>query len=331
MLDRLIRVASRFRLGLKARLAIGFGLLGLLLVYIDFGDALRVLGSADPWPILWCVLLVVTGRLLIAHRWHLLVRISNPAVSFWALLRLTFVSGFLGFAAPGAIAVELIRVYGLARGAGMALALSSVLVERLTALVALVGLLLLGLILGPLNLPEALSLWAWAAFVSVIVALLALFIRRLRALPLLLLRGRSVAPVRARFEALFAQIDLYRSRPTLLAWVVLLSITLQVFRVLEKIVLALALGIDVEPIYFFVVVPISIFVSLLPISIRGLGVRESVYVGLLGAVGVDAAAALTLSLLGFLIGSTVGLVPGVLLYATGGVAVSTSPAPKPPA
>jgi hypothetical protein len=77
-------------------------------------------------------------------------------------------------------------------------------------------------------------------------------------------------------------------------------------------------------------VPISTFLSLLPISARGLGVRESVYVGLLGVVGVDTAAALTLSLLSFVIASAVGLLPGALLYATGGIGVSTAPAPKTP-
>lgn len=99
---------------------ISLGLLALLLSYVDVGAALSVLGNVDPWLILLSVLLIVAGRILIAHRWHLLVRVANPEVGFGALLRLTFVSGFLGFATPGAVGVELVRLYGLARGTGMA-------------------------------------------------------------------------------------------------------------------------------------------------------------------------------------------------------------------
>jgi hypothetical protein len=246
------------------------------------------------------------------------------------LLRLTFVSIFLGFAAPGAVAVEVIRVYGLARDTGLAFALSSVLIERLTAMSALVCLLLLGLMLGPLDLPQTLDLIAGAALGLILITLVTLFVPWLRALPLLLLPGSVLAPLRAGLESVLTQIDLYRSRPITLVCVALLSIVLQVLRVLEIIALAAALDIKIDLVYFFVVVPISTFLSLLPISARGLGVRESVYVGLLGVVGVDTAAALTLSLLSFVIASAVGLLPGALLYATGGIGVSTAPAPKTP-
>jgi uncharacterized membrane protein YbhN (UPF0104 family) len=295
-------------------------LLGLLLNQIDFAAVPQVLRNANPWLVLSCVFLVASGRVLVAYRWHLLVRIANPAVGFGKLLQLTFVSIFLGFAAPGAVAVEAIRVCGLARGTGLAFALSSVLIERLTATSALVCLLLVGLMLGPLNLPQALNLVGGAALRLILVTLATLFVPRLRTLPLLLLPGSVLSPLRAGLESVLTQFDLYCSRPTLVC-VAVLSIVLQVLRVLEIIALAAALDISIDPAYFFVVVPISTFLSLLPISARGLGVRESVYVGLLGVVGVDTAAALTLSLLSFVIASAVGLLPGALLYATGGIGV----------
>jgi glycosyltransferase 2 family protein len=330
VLDLLTRFLSRLRPGPKARLAISFALLGLLLSQTDFAAVPKVLRNANPWLVLSCVFLVAGGRVLVAYRWRLLVRIANPAVGFGELLRLTFVSIFLGFAAPGAVAVEAIRVYGLARGTGLAFALSSVLIERLTAMSALVCLLFLGLMLGPVNLPQALNLVAGAAVGLILITLVTLFVPWLRALPLLLLPGSVLSPLRAGLESVLTQIDLYRSRPITLVCVALLSIVLQALRVLEIIALAAALEINIDPVYFFVVVPISTFLSLLPISARGLGVRESVYVGLLGVVGVDTAAALALSLLSFVIASAVGLLPGALLYATGGIAVSTARAPKTP-
>ena len=201
VLDRLTRFLSRLRPGPKARLAISFALLGLLLSQIDFAAVPQVLRNANPWLVLACVFLVAGGRILVAYRWHLLVRIANPAVGFGRLLRLTFVSIFLGFAAPGAVAVEVIRVYGLARDTGLAFALSSVLIERLTAMSALVCLLLLGLMLGPLDLPQTLDLIAGAALGLILITLVTLFVPWLRALPLLLLPGSVLAPLRAGLES----------------------------------------------------------------------------------------------------------------------------------
>ena len=172
-----------------------------------------MLRNANPWLVLACVFLVAGGRILVAYRWHLLVRIANPAVGFGKLLRLTFVSIFLGFAAPGAVAVEVIRVYGLAHDTGLAFALSSVLIERLTAMSALVCLLLLGLMLGPLDLPQTLDLIAGAALGLILITLVTLFVPWLRALPLLLLPGSVLSPLRAGLESVLTQIDLYRSRP----------------------------------------------------------------------------------------------------------------------
>jgi glycosyltransferase 2 family protein len=325
MFDKAARLAKRFLLGWMARLAISIALLGFLLTYVDLRQALDVLRNADPWLILLCVLLIAFGRVVVAYRWHLLVRIASPEVGLGALIRLMFVSSFLSFFMPGAVGLELLRVYGLARGTTLALAVSSVLIERLTALCALAALALVGLALAPVDLPRELSLAAGTILVLITVALIALLVPRLRGLLLIILSGRTLRPLRRRLEAIFEQIDLYRARPKVLVWVALLSVALQLVRVLEKIVLAPALGIDIPFTYFFVLVPISLFVILLPISVQGLGVRETVYVVLLGAAGVDSAAALMLALLGFLLATAVATAPGALLYAHGGLAVSKTP------
>jgi uncharacterized membrane protein YbhN (UPF0104 family) len=58
-------------------------------------------------------------------------------------------------------------------------------------------------------------------------------------------------------------------------------------------------------------------VTLLPISIAGLGVREVTYAGLFSLVGVPQALAVSISLLSFSLSLVVCLIGGVL-YATGG-------------
>jgi len=237
------------------------------------------------------------------------------------LLRLVFVSGFLGFFVPGAVGVELVRVYALARLTDLAMALSSVLIERLTALVALAAIVLLGLLAAPIGLPDAVGTAAAATLALLLVVILGLFARRLRPFYLTLLTRPLLVPLRAHLMAFFQQIDAFRQAPRLMLQLAILSVGLQLLRVFEGIFLAVALGVDVELAYLFVIIPAGVLVTMLPISLGGLGVREAMYVALFGAIGVDAASAFTLSFVNFLLVVVVLLLPGAVLYAFGGLAL----------
>jgi len=76
---------------------------------------------------------------------------------------------------------------------------------------------------------------------------------------------------------------------------------LNVVCVLQVLVLAMGLGLQVPPLALFMIVPIIICFSALPITPSGLGVRENLYVYMLAvpAIGVQATQALSLSLLAY--------------------------------
>jgi uncharacterized protein (TIRG00374 family) len=295
-------------------------LIAVLVSYIGYADTLAVLDRAILWPMLLSGLIAVVGRLVVAYRWHILIRTASSKVGFDQLLRVVFVSGFLGFFMPGAVGVELIRVYVLARLTNIMLAFSSVLMERLTALLALVGIVLLGLLVAPVGLPDAVGTATVATAVLLCLAFLSLLAKRVRALYLALLTCPRLAPLRSRLVAFYRQIDTFRQTPWLMTQLAALSIGLQLLRVLEGVALAVALGVDVELAYLFVIIPAGVLITMLPISLGGLGVREALYVTLFGAIGVDAASAFMLSFVNFLLVVMVVLLPGAILYAFGGLA-----------
>ena len=69
--------------------------------------------------------------------------------------------------------------------------------------------------------------------------------------------------------------------------------------VLQAMTLAKALGLSISPVALFVIEPIIICISALPITPSGLGVRENLFVLMLAApeINVPATSALSLSLL----------------------------------
>ncbi len=129
---------------------------------IDLGEALAALAEARPEFLAPLLAVYVMVRLMSAYRLYLLLYRLTPAISFGRVVRLVFVSGFVGAFMPGGVGIDLLRVYGLARTTSdVALSVTSVLVERMMGLCVLILLVLVGLTLLPPGLPPAIQHVAW--------------------------------------------------------------------------------------------------------------------------------------------------------------------------
>ncbi len=305
------------RLGRGLRLAISLALLIFLFTRLDLASCLRIVSDAHLWRVGVVFLLTIADRMLAAYRWFLLVRDKNAAATFPVVVRVFFISNFLGTFLPGSIGVEAIRVYGLSRATSdVALSVSSILVERVFALIALLALVLVGLAASPPGLPANLAPWAWGLLFLLIAGSAALMHPRLRLTTHFFLPGSWLAPVRNGLDKLYASLDGFKTQPRLLAGVMVLSVIFQMLRVATALACAWALGLEISITHFVVIVPVVILVTMLPISIGGLGVREVSYVYLLGLAGIRPEAALTMSLLLYFI-YTAAVLPGAWFYARG--------------
>jgi uncharacterized protein (TIRG00374 family) len=97
---------------------------------------------------------------------------------------------------------------------------------------------------------------------------------------------------------------------------VLLSIVSQVLVVCTYYLIGLSIQVEVSFLEYILVVPVVALVSNLPISLGGLGVRESVLVFLMTGTGVDTISAVSISLLYLAILISVTLPGGILLLTS---------------
>lgn len=276
-----------------------------------------MLAIADPGLLAGMALLMVGERLFAAYRWLVLVRLAEREIGYWPVLRVTLTANFVGSFLPGGVGIELLRIHGLARHTSdLPLALSSVLVERVLGLLALLVLIALGLLAAPLAVPPAVEALVALGFAGLLVTILALMHPWPRRLARLVLGRPALASVRVRLLGLERRIDSYLRRPSTMLWSFLLAVAFQLLRVTTVVVGAAAFAIEVDPLLFVVIVPVTILVALMPISLGGLGPREATFVGLLGLAGVAPAAALVLVLTreAFNLASAL---PGAVLYARG--------------
>src|SRR5262249_60867552 len=109
---------------------------------------------------------------------------------------------------------------------------------------------------------------------------------------------------------------LCRSRPRAVLAATLLSVVVQVGNVLIVWLIGLALAAAVPASFYWVLVPVVSLLTVLPISVNGMGVREGAVVLLLAQVGVGSGTAMSLAFLWFATGAAASL-GGVVFYAAG--------------
>jgi uncharacterized membrane protein YbhN (UPF0104 family) len=248
--------------------------------------------------------LLFLTRLLAAYRWYALLKHVDRTVAFGNILRLVFVSGFVGYFMPGTLGIEALRIYGFARTtAKAALAITSVAVDRVLGTFALVVLALGGLAMLPAALPAGVAPDALPAGLAHVgstgLLMLALLVvagldPRLRRLALhLLSRWRRVQD---GVREVFGILDTYRARPWSLLWNTLVAIGFHLLRCAAVAFGAAAFGVELPLMVYVAITPLITMLARIPISIAGLGVQEAGFVYLYGVFGMPAGIALVLSL-----------------------------------
>ena len=99
-----------------------------------------------------------------------------------------------------------------------------------------------------------------------------------------------------------------------LLFVLVLSVGVQMLRVLQGYGVGQALDVDVPLAFYLVFMPLVLLLLLLPVSVSGFGLPQAAMVWLLRPVGVPDAQSFAMSTLFIFIG-LLGNLPGALLYA----------------
>jgi glycosyltransferase 2 family protein len=309
------------RLETPAKLAISLGLLLFLLSRLDRAELMSQLAHAQPLWLLLALALYFVAIFLGVLKWLLLVRVQSLGASYRELSSYTFAGLFLGNVLPSNLGGDVVRAYALTRASNHAAeaAVTSVVVDRLMGLVAFFGAAIVNMALlvgwmarlDQLEAVEAATVVVAAAFA---LACALLFSRRTARHLAFIFDFQLLARFRPRARRLYEAIQAYRSNYAALAANVVLSAGVIVVSTFVWYSVALALGLDIPLVYFFLFNPLIAFVLLLPISFNGLGPKEATAVFFFGLVGVPSESAFALSLIFHAIVVLTSLPGGVLWW-----------------
>jgi glycosyltransferase 2 family protein len=314
------------------RLAATLVVTGLCLAYIvwkvDIGRTARILVHANVWYFLGAVAITVGTVWPMAWRWQRLLGAKGIHDRLTWLVRAYFVAYTGGQLLPTSVGGDAVRIFETSRrhpSRGGPIA-ASIILERVLGGAATLVLAAVGFALAIGNYDIGAYLWIEGAFVvgTILLAVL-LFSRRLR--PLLartapLLRFLRVErPVRAVYEGLHS----YRDNVGLMLGVFVLTLAVQIVRVLAIWMCGKAVGVDLSPKPYYVMGPLFFLIMLLPITLNGIAVRETFFVDFLGKLAVGADAAFATGFLYFVVVVCLSL-PGLGIVAWESIRGRTRPA-----
>lgn len=304
------------------RVIVALAVFAVLLWRSDPAEVGQALAGVSPIWILAAVALVLIDRALMAYRWIALLTPLTPGTRppTRTLLRIFFVSTFVGTFLPASIGSDAVRAWSLSRdGVTKSESIASVLMDRLLGVIGIVIMAVVGLALAPqlLSIEGPLS-WIVpvsmaAAAVGCLVGLAVVFSTTLaKAVD----RGIERVPagrVAQGLTRLTQALRAYRAHHGMLSAVLLASVGVQIMRIIQAWFLGLSLGMTFGLVAYFAFVPVILIVMLLPITVNGIGTSQLAFQALFGFTPEAFALSVLFVALGI-----VGNLPGAVLYAAGG-------------
>jgi hypothetical protein len=302
------------------RIAINVALSGAVLAYlvwqIDLSRTIDEIAGANGVLLLAALAVFAASTLGMAWRWRLLLTARGIVEPFRWLVGLYFIGYAATQVLPTGIGGDALRILEHSRrrpGRGGEVA-AAVLLERVIGSAGVLVLVAIGLVLavGRYDGVRFLVLVELVSVALVAAGFFLLFSKRARRR--LGLVGRAAAKLRVERPArsLYEAMHVYRERPRTIVVVLLVSVALQLVRIISIWLCGEAVGLDLSLLVYVILGPLLFLAMMVPFTVNGLGVREAFFVAFLGRFGVDADAAFATGFLFYAV-TLATAVPGAVI------------------
>lgn len=275
------------------------------LIYGNFREFLDV-------KYLTIVIFCLVGYLFIlvlnAVRWVVVIRIYGIRLGLRLSFLWTLIGHFFNQVLPTSVGGDAVRIWQAARQIPLRFAVSSVVVERLVGLIALLFLICVGLpfLFFRFNLNQFLLVCGFVLLFVVGIACFVFFSRKFD-------KNSANKLISVIKNIILDSSDLFRN-PLIFMISVSISIVMHLINSLIAIFVSRKLGADVNIVDIMLIMPSVMLVSSLPISIGGWGVREAGLALGFSMLGQPVAVAVATSIIIGLANLVSGL-PGALAWA----------------
>ncbi|HEB72421.1 MAG TPA: flippase-like domain-containing protein [Nitrospirae bacterium] len=303
------------------RFFLSAAIIAFLFKKVDITHFSSIVSQAIPGWLLAGLCLIFLEQLAVSIAWRAMLASKGYKVPFWKMLHIIIVSNFIGFVFPSTAGADVVRVLGLSKYISSASdAFSSMVIFRVSGYVLMFTIALISATFFAERLPDDPVIKSIS--VALVIGFAILFLALLfsgTVMRLLAIAFRKIGKERLylRVETLYRAFSFYLGHKGAMTVAFAGALFMQLERILYVYVVSLALGLKVDPATLCLFVPIIMVLTLIPVSISGIGVREGGFVFLFGYAGLSAAQAMSLSICGFALSLVYVLLGGLVYWLFG--------------
>lgn len=324
---KVLVMSNKKRVVLIAKILVSISLMVYLFSQMDTDAFVDRIFNLSPYFVLFAWAFYAGCQWISAYRWQMFLAVKSIHVRLSTLFSFYMVGMFLNNFLPGAVGGDAVKAYDLYRHTEDGnISIASVFLERFTGLIGLIVIAVIAAIFGMKDIESTVVMWAvWGTLLFLLAVVFMIWsgpgFKIINTLIKLLLPSF----VEKKFSELYKAVHSYRSHKKVLMHSILISIVLQFLFALYYVLTAMALGIEIDLIYFLLFLPIITIVTMIPISFGGLGVREGLMVVLFAEVGVSSADIVSISLTVYFINTLLSLWGGAIFLTRSSPAKASEP------
>jgi len=290
---------------------IGILLFTYILLSIDISQVFLEIKNINYYFLSTAFIFILFMLIVQTFKWYLIAVFQEIKISFKDAFNINLISNFYGFVTPskigGIVRAEYLKKYTDDKNIGKGLFNFSI--DKMLDLssIVLITIMFSFVFKNKINLPINLFIILFLTF----AILIGFFINKKRSKWALgfiyrkLIHGKMKTKARITFESFYDNIPKKRF------FIIFFGINLisWIFIYLIHYFIGLSLGINLEMIHYLAIMPLGTIVSMIPISINGLGTREATLISLFSIFNISAAKVFSMSLLAYVL---VGIIPSII-------------------
>jgi len=287
----------------------------LLFKKVDFRDFGAALKNARLDLLFGSFALLWVAHYICIFRWRMLMRPLMPVFSILRLFQIYCIGLFFNLAFPTAVGGDVVKMYYAGKPTRhYAQSFAATFLDRDSGMLAMMLIACIGTFLLPATSSDLpIALIVWASFGAFVAANVIIFMPVLHRLLTKMLHAIHLPKLATRVDAISSAFQIMAKHPGILFDSLLISLVNQLLVCVISWVAAEALHIHVSFLYFVVFIPVTTLITMIPVSLSGMGLREYAFVTLFSAIGVAPASSLAFALLSSAM-IILSAVPGGIIY-----------------
>jgi len=293
------------------------GLLFAIVYLYDYQETKIILQDADGRYVFIALLLQFGILLFNAIRWQIILHYDNCLCSLGKLFKVTLIANFANNFMPTSIGGDAIRSIYIYRKNHKSSSVASVIFERILGLIVMVVIGFIAILLSSNtflsinNIFISKDIYEWLLLLVLIISV-GYVLLRYDSEKIFFIK-KIIKKTTMIFRNVGYRVICYITNFRLLSSVLVLTVCSQFIGILMYWNIGISVGIDIPLGIYFVILPITLIVSSLPISFGGLGLRELTSILLFTKFGVLESVAVSVSVIYYFILIISGI-PGMVWY-----------------